>query len=135
MADIAKYERWADALDARFRIFGIPVGWDSILGLIPGVGDAITVVPAALMIHDGYKSGVRKRALARMMGNTALDLTFGSIPVLGDLFDATFKSHKRNVAVLKEELSRKEAERAKFAQSNGNNAVSDTSDEDHRGAA
>lgn len=105
-SELAKYERWADALDTKFRIFGLPVGWDSILGLIPGVGDAITVVPAALMMKTGYQAGIRKRALGRMAWNTGLDLTLGSVPLLGDVFDFAFKSHKKNVSVLRDELER-----------------------------
>lgn len=103
--ELAIYERWANALDNRFRVFGIPVGWDSILGLIPGIGDAITVVPAAVMMTTGYRAGVRKRALARMVWNTGLDLTLGSIPLLGDLFDVAFKSHRKNVQILKDEFA------------------------------
>lgn len=105
-ADIARFERWADTLDTKFRIFGFPVGWDSILGLIPGLGDAVTVVPAAIMINHGYRSGVRKRALGKMVWNTGLDMAVGSIPLVGDLFDFAFKSHKKNVAVLRDELER-----------------------------
>lgn len=104
--DLERFERWANALDTKFRVFGLPMGWDSILGLIPGVGDAITVVPAAMMVNHGYRQGIRKRALGRMVWNTGLDLTLGSIPIIGDLFDFAFKSHKKNVGVLREELAR-----------------------------
>ncbi|WP_342069832.1 DUF4112 domain-containing protein [Yoonia algicola] len=104
--ELAKFERWAEALDARFHIFGLPIGWDSLLGLIPAVGDAITVVPAALMMKAGYDGGVRKRALGRMAWNTGLDLTFGSVPLIGDIFDVAFKSHKKNVGILRTELER-----------------------------
>jgi hypothetical protein len=103
-----KFDRWANALDTRFRVLGIPVGWDSILGLIPGVGDAITVIPAGMMIHEGYRMGARKRAIARMLGNTGLDLAFGSIPLIGDAFDFAFKSHKKNAAILRSEFERLE---------------------------
>ena len=105
---LERYERWSRALDSRFSLFGIPFGWDSILGLIPGVGDAITIVPAAMMINDGYRAGVRKRALGRMVWNTGVDLAVGSIPLVGDLFDVAFKSHRKNVAVLRQELARQD---------------------------
>ncbi|PJI84464.1 uncharacterized protein DUF4112 [Yoonia maricola] len=104
--ELAKFERWSEALDSKFTVFGFPVGWDSILGLVPGVGDAVTIVPAAVMINAGYRHGIRKRALGRMVWNTGLDLAVGSIPLVGDLFDFAFKSHKRNVAVLREEFAR-----------------------------
>lgn len=107
-ARIARYERLADALDSRFRIpgLGLRVGWDSILGLIPGLGDLVTAGPSAAMIYEGVRLGARKRALARMGLNTGIDMTLGAVPVLGDVFDAFFKAHRRNVGILKEELAR-----------------------------
>ncbi len=105
-AELQKFDRWSEALDSKFTVFGFPVGWDSILGIVPGVGDAVTVVPAAMMINAGYRNGIRKRALGRMAWNTGLDLAVGSIPLFGDLFDFAFKSHKKNVSVLREEFAR-----------------------------
>jgi hypothetical protein len=105
-AELQKFERWSEALDSQFTVFGFPVGWDSILGLVPGVGDTATVVPAAMMINAGYRRDIRKRALGRMAWNTGLDLVVGSIPLFGDLFDFAFKSHKKNVGVLREEFAR-----------------------------
>jgi len=105
-AELQKFERWSEALDSKFTVFGLPVGWDSILGLVPAVGDAVTVVPAAMMINAGYRRGIRKRALGRMAWNTGIDLAVGSIPLVGDLFDFAFKSHKKNVGVLREEFTR-----------------------------
>ncbi len=110
--DLDKYDRWAKALDAKFKVFGIPVGWDSILGLIPGVGDAVTVGPSALMMHAGYRAGVRKRALARMAVNTGVDLAVGSVPLVGDLFDLGFKCHSKNAAILRAEVERQDARAA-----------------------
>ncbi|MEL7211339.1 MAG: DUF4112 domain-containing protein [Pseudomonadota bacterium] len=105
-AALQRYEGWAKSLDSKFRIFGIPVGWDSILGLVPGLGDTITLVPALLMINTGYRAGIRKRALGRMIWNTGLDLTLGTVPLVGDLFDLAFKSHRKNVDVLRTEFDR-----------------------------
>ena len=96
-------------MDTRFRVLGVPVGWDSILGLIPGVGDAVTVIPSALMMTSGYRVGVRKRALARMAVNTGIDLAVGTIPLVGDIFDLAFKSHRKNVAILRDEYERLDA--------------------------
>ena len=43
---IRRLERLANLLDSRYRIplTKIQVGWDSILGLIPGIGDVLPVV-------------------------------------------------------------------------------------------
>jgi hypothetical protein len=106
---MAQIERVAGLLDTRFRIpgIGIRVGWDSILGLIPGLGDAVTTVPAGWMMWQGYQMGARKRTLARMGVNAAIDLFVGGIPVVGDVFDVAFKSHKRNLALLQDDMQRR----------------------------
>src|SRR6056297_2972123 len=106
---IARLDRLATKLDARFRILGIPVGWDSILGLIPGVGDLATALPGAAMFYEARRMGARKRAAGRIALNTGIDLALGTIPLVGDLFDVAFKSHRRNIAILKDELNRLEA--------------------------
>ncbi len=48
--------------------------------------------------------GARKRVLGRMALNTGIDTVLGGIPLLGDAFDLFFKSHRRNVALLRREL-------------------------------
>ncbi|KRS13508.1 membrane protein [Roseovarius atlanticus] len=106
-ARFARLDRLANTLDSKFRIpvLGIPVGWDSILGLIPGVGDLITLGPGAWIVVEGHRMGARKRVLGRMALNTGIDTVLGGIPVIGDAFDLFFKSHRRNVALLRRELA------------------------------
>lgn len=110
-SDIAlqRIRQLAQWLDAAYQIPGTNyrVGWDSLIGLIPGVGDAATGLASAVIIGYAMKAGVRKRALARMLANLGIDLTVGSIPLLGDFFDATFKANLRNVAILEKELNRR----------------------------
>ncbi|WP_424972768.1 DUF4112 domain-containing protein [Dinoroseobacter sp. S76] len=103
----ARLDRMADTLDARFRIPGLGwrFGWDSVLGLLPGMGDLVTIGPAIYVIYEGHRLGARKSTLARMGLNSGLDLLVGSVPIFGDIFDASFKSNKRNVALLKEDLT------------------------------
>ena len=103
---LARLDRVASLMDTRFRIpgLGLRFGWDSILGLVPGAGDLITALPAAYMIYEGYRLGARRRLLGQMAMNSALDLVIGGVPVLGDAFDLFFKSHKRNMALLRDEL-------------------------------
>lgn len=106
---LARIERVANVLDSRFRlpVIGVRVGWDSILGLIPGIGDAVTTVPAGWMIWQGYQMGARKRTLARMGLNAGIDLIVGGVPIIGDLFDVAFKSHKKNLALLQSDMQRR----------------------------
>ena len=39
-----------------------------------------------------------------MLGNVALDTIAGSVPVVGDLFDASWKSNNRNVALIEKHI-------------------------------
>ena len=106
---LARIARVAALLDSRFRVpvIGVRVGWDSILGVIPGIGDAVTTVPAEWMIWQGYQMGARKRTLARMGLNAGIDLIVGGVPIIGDLFDVAFKSHKKNLALLQSDMQRR----------------------------
>ncbi|MEO0486126.1 MAG: DUF4112 domain-containing protein [Pseudomonadota bacterium] len=105
---LARLDRLSKTLDSSFRlpILNIPVGWDAILGLIPGVGALVTLGPGVLMVSEVARRGGRRRVMARMVGNTAVDMAIGSVPVLGDVVDVFFKSHRRNVALLKTEADR-----------------------------
>lgn len=83
----------------RYR-FGI----DALIGLVPGIGDAIGAVFSAFIVFQAARMGVSKSTLARMMGNVALDTIVGEVPLLGDLFDAGWKANTRNLALLENHL-------------------------------
>ena len=101
-ADRRRVETVAYWLDERFRIPGtsIRVGLDGIAGLIPGVGDAATTLIALYIVAEGYRLGLPRRAIVRMLGNVGLDFVLGSIPLLGDVFDVAFKANRRNLRIL-----------------------------------
>lgn len=107
-AEIAKLDRLSTLLDSQFQVPGtsLKLGWDTLLGIIPGVGDAASALPSGYLIYKARTLGARKRTVARMCLNTGLDLTIGAIPLLGDVFDLLFKANNRNVALLKKDLSR-----------------------------
>ena len=44
-----------------------------------------------------------------MLGNVALDLVVGTIPLVGDLFDFGFKANRRNMELLARHLERRDA--------------------------
>lgn len=115
-ARLARLDRLATTLDTKFRlpVLGIPVGWDSILGLIPGIGDAATALPGAAMFYEAQRMGARKRAKFRIAANTGIDLAIGTVPLVGDIFDLAFKSHRRNITILKQELARIERQDPDF---------------------
>ncbi|MCY0096432.1 DUF4112 domain-containing protein [Hoeflea ulvae] len=98
--------RLAKTLDSRFRLPGTSIrfGLDTVVGLIPGIGDTLVAAPSAWIIWRGHKMGIGRRHIARMVANSAADYVIGLVPVIGDLFDVGFKANLRNVAILREQL-------------------------------
>ena len=78
------------------------IGLDPILGLVPGVGDTTAAAMSAYILVEAAMLGVPRATLARMFGNVLLDTVFGSLPVVGDIFDAVWKANARNVRLLEE---------------------------------
>lgn len=110
--DTSDIRQLADWLDARFEIPGTKIrfGFDSIIGLVPGIGDLITTLLGAYIIVRARELGAPPILQARMIGNLVIDTLVGAFPVLGDVFDLLFKSHLRNVRLLLEWLERRERE-------------------------
>jgi hypothetical protein len=116
-ARLAAARALAQLLDAAFRIPGtqVRVGLDPILGLLPGIGDALGGVASLYMIWVAWQLGAPGSILARMVLNVAIDSAVGAVPVLGDAFDAGFRSNLRNVRLVEGWLERpREARRASF---------------------
>lgn len=92
--------RWLDDL---IRIPG--VGWrfglDSLVGLIPGVGDTATTLVSFYILASAVRYRVPKVTILRMALNIAIDYLVGIVPVVGDLFDFAWKSNKMNMELLK----------------------------------
>lgn len=103
-------ENLAHYLDGLFRIPG--TGWrfglDSIIGLVPNVGDTLTSFASFYILIAGVRYGVPKITLLRMAFNIGLDYVIGSIPFLGDAFDFFWKSNKRNVDLIRERATGKD---------------------------
>jgi hypothetical protein len=81
-------------------------GIDAIIGLVPGIGDAISAMFSMFIVFQAARLGVSRATLMRMLGNVALDTIVGEVPLLGDLFDAGWKSNNRNIALLESHLER-----------------------------
>lgn len=95
-------------LERMFVVPGInrPVGLDSIVGLVPVVGDIITASMGAWLVWEARNLGMSKFQLARMAGNIGIDTALGAIPLVGDLFDFAFRSNSRNLRILKRYLDK-----------------------------
>lgn len=107
-AELRRLEKLADMMDAQFRIPGVPmpVGLDGIIGLIPGVGDTLTMGVSAYIIYRA-RPHVTPAILVRMIWNVVIDWAIGIIPFFGDIFDVAWKANRRNIRLLKDHLQTK----------------------------
>jgi len=81
---------------------GFRIGLDGIIGLIPGIGDAITALLSLIILQEAYKRRVPKMVLVRMGLNIVIDTLIGTIPIVGDLFDFFWKANVKNAQLLED---------------------------------
>lgn len=79
---------------------GFRIGLDAIIGLVPGIGDAIGALVSVFIINEARTLGAPRSVLMRMSANVMIETLVGAIPFAGDLFDAGFKANARNIALL-----------------------------------
>lgn len=106
--DIDKLQSMADLMDSRFIIPGtnIRFGLDALLGLIPGVGDTVTLASTLYLLGASHSYGLPHHLKLKMVFNAFIDWLIGLIPFLGDIFDIGWKSNQKNVAIIREHLER-----------------------------
>lgn len=96
----------ARLLDTALRIPGtrISLGADSVLGLIPGIGDFATAAVSLVIVNEARRLGVPNDKLVKMLINVGFDAVAGSVPVVGDVFDVYFKSNRRNFELVMDQF-------------------------------
>jgi hypothetical protein len=99
-------ERLSYYLDDLFVVPGTRyrIGLDPLLGLLPGVGDVATATASAYIVARAAALGVPRATLARMLLVLVVDAVVGSLPLVGDVFDAVWKANRRNVRLLESRL-------------------------------
>ncbi|MGY9054161.1 MAG: DUF4112 domain-containing protein [Alphaproteobacteria bacterium] len=104
---LEELEKLASWMDDRFRIPGTSIrfGLDSIVGLVPGVGDTVTLGAGVYMIWRAAALDLPAGLLARIMLNTGIDWVVGLVPIVGDLADLGFKAHRRNARLLRQHMA------------------------------
>lgn len=102
-------DRLAGRLDTQFRIplTNVRFGWDPVVGFVPIAGDLVTAALAIKIILTARRLGADKALLRRMSVNSATDIAFGVVPIIGTLFDIFYRSNVRNVEALKDEIRRR----------------------------
>jgi hypothetical protein len=105
-ASLERVRALARLLDTAVTVPGTKIrfGADSLVGLIPGIGDVAGAVLSGYIVLVATRLGASAPVVARMLLNIGVDTLVGSVPVLGDLFDVAWKSNQRNVALLENYL-------------------------------
>lgn len=105
----------AFALDELIRVPGtnFRIGLDPILGLIPYGGEAVSSIIGCYLLADAGKKGIPFRTLMKMSGNVIVNATVSTVPIVGDLFSAWFKSNSRNYQMLQHWMDSEEGQQAK----------------------
>lgn len=101
-AALARVDRLAWFLDNSIRLpGGFRLGFDSLVGLVPGLGDGVGLATSGYILLEAYRANVGNVVLLRMLLNVLIEAAVGIVPVLGDLFDMVWKSNSRNAALLR----------------------------------
>jgi hypothetical protein len=110
--DPASIRRRIEAMEALLEgLFVIPgtnrrVGLDSLVGLVPVVGDFATAAMGAWIVWEARNLGMSKWQLTRMAANVGVDTLIGAIPFAGDIFDFLYKSNTKNLRIIRRHLDR-----------------------------
>ncbi len=104
---VARLDALAALLDTAFILPGtnIRFGFDAAIGLVPGIGDAVTTLMSLYIVHEAHQLGAPRHLIVRMLGNVALDGVVGAVPIVGDAFDLMWKSNRRNMRLLQQWLA------------------------------
>ena len=105
---VVHIESLAKMMDSQFSIPGtqLQLGIDTIIGLIPGIGDTISLGIAGYIVLHAHRLGTRKRTLSRMLYNIFIDWLIGLVPIIGDFFDMGWKGNNKNAVLLRSAMER-----------------------------
>lgn len=88
---------------------GFRFGWAGIIGLIPWIGDVISLMLALQILHRAQtiEGGLPASVNLRMLSNIMFDFGIGLIPIVGDLINIMYKCNSRNFILLEQYLIKK----------------------------
>jgi hypothetical protein len=100
--DLVVLRRFAYFMDEAIPVPGTKkrVGLDAGLSLIPGVGEIVGALLSAWIIVGALRHRVPMLRILRMVIYVLLDMTLGSIPIAGTIFDWLFEENVINLNAL-----------------------------------
>ncbi|NOU03017.1 MAG: DUF4112 domain-containing protein [Novosphingobium sp.] len=87
-------------------LLGRKVGLDALVGLVPGIGDAVTAAMGLYLVWEARNLDMPRWQVWRMLGNVGIDALVGAVPVAGDLFDFLYRSNTKNLKIIRKHLDR-----------------------------
>jgi hypothetical protein len=102
-SQVQSIESLAQLMDSQFPLPGtkMRIGVDTIIGLIPGIGDTISLSIAGYIVLQSARLGVGSQRIMQMLINIFIDWLIGLIPIIGDFFDIGWKGNLKNAAILR----------------------------------
>ena len=106
LATLNRIRKFTYLMDSAFRvpIIGFRFGLDPVIGLVPGAGDVVSTAFSAYLIYLAARFQLPPQIFRQMIFNVALEAAVGTVPLVGDIFDAFYKSNIRNLALLEKHL-------------------------------
>lgn len=105
---LEKLQKLSNLMDKAFIIPGthIRFGIDSIIGLVPVIGDTLSVGVSGYIYSFAKRAGVPWHKRMLMVWNIFIDWLIGLIPLFGDIFDVGFKANSKNVDIIRTHVER-----------------------------
>lgn len=96
-------ERTSRLMDNQFRLPGTSFrfGLDPIINFVPILGDLSGFLISAALVLTMAQHGASRKVVILMVLNVLLDAAIGAIPLIGWIFDFTFKANTRNINLLR----------------------------------
>ena len=106
--DVTLSRQVARVMDDAVTVPGtrIGLGLDAVIGLVPGIGDALGSALSGIIVRDAVRARVPMVVLARMGLNLVVDALLGLLPGLGDLLDVAHRANRKNLRLLLREVER-----------------------------
>jgi hypothetical protein len=93
-------------LDTQFSgPFGWRFGWDPIIGLIPVLGDFVTMGFSIYILLNAFYLGCSRATFLRMLLNIAIEFVLELIPFFGPICDFFWKANTQNLKLLELHLN------------------------------
>ncbi|KAJ9048545.1 hypothetical protein DSO57_1034044 [Entomophthora muscae] len=89
--------------DLPFNPFPIPIGLDTIIGLVPLIGDPLTLLIALYQVWLAFSGlGLPYPLVGKMLVIVLFDFFVGLIPVVGDIIDTAVQANIMNHKIAEE---------------------------------